>query len=314
MTQPQLVALLGTSDVGTAMARGLVQAGYRLRVWNRVRERAEPLGELGAHVAGTPAEAVSGADVVITMLATAESVAATVARAAGRFRTGALWIQASTVGLDGVSRLAKVASNHGLVFLDAPVLVAAQWPAGQRPAVVLASGPDDARSRSLPVLEAIADRALWLGPAGRGTRLRLAATAWELTMIEGVAAALSLAQGLGLPPHLLLDAVRGTAVDAPALQRIGSGLLAGQDGYALSRPDPSHDARLAAEAADASGLDLTVLEAALAHVPPAEPEPELRLPGAASIAAGPGSVTAGPGSKGSGPGPKGAAAGDRASA
>ena len=70
------VALLGTGTMGAGMARNLAAAGLPLRVWNRTRGKAEPLAEVGATVAGSPAEAVRGADVVVTMLYDADSVAA----------------------------------------------------------------------------------------------------------------------------------------------------------------------------------------------------------------------------------------------
>ena len=65
------VALLGTGLMGAPMARNLLAAGHELRVWNRTRERAEPLAADGATVCDTPAEACAGAEVVVTMLADA---------------------------------------------------------------------------------------------------------------------------------------------------------------------------------------------------------------------------------------------------
>ncbi|NYV78497.1 NAD(P)-binding domain-containing protein, partial [Streptomyces sp. UH6] len=68
MTDTRTVAVLGTGIMGAAMARNIARAGHPLRVWNRSREKAEPLAADGARVAATPAEAVEGADVVVTML------------------------------------------------------------------------------------------------------------------------------------------------------------------------------------------------------------------------------------------------------
>ncbi|MGA8210094.1 MAG: NAD(P)-binding domain-containing protein, partial [Nocardioidaceae bacterium] len=68
MTERPTVALLGTGTMGTGMARNIAAAGIPLRVWNRTRAKAEPLAESGATVADTAADAVRGADVVITIL------------------------------------------------------------------------------------------------------------------------------------------------------------------------------------------------------------------------------------------------------
>ena len=65
------IALLGTGTMGAPMGRRLLAAGHGLRAWNRTRSRAEPLAAEGAAVLDTPAEAVAGADVVVTMLADA---------------------------------------------------------------------------------------------------------------------------------------------------------------------------------------------------------------------------------------------------
>src|SRR5690349_6824952 len=69
------VAVLGTGTMGTGMAHSLARAGYAVRVWNRSRERAEPLADVGATVCDTAADAVAGADVVLTMVWDADSVA-----------------------------------------------------------------------------------------------------------------------------------------------------------------------------------------------------------------------------------------------
>ena len=66
------VAVLGTGIMGAPMARNLAGAGHEVTVWNRTREKAEGLG---ANVAGSPPEAVEGAEVVVTMLADGPTVA-----------------------------------------------------------------------------------------------------------------------------------------------------------------------------------------------------------------------------------------------
>ena len=68
MTDQPTVALLGTGTMGAGMARNIAAAGIPLRVWNRTRSKAEPLAEAGAEVAGSPADAVRDADIVLTML------------------------------------------------------------------------------------------------------------------------------------------------------------------------------------------------------------------------------------------------------
>ena len=114
MNDQQLtVALLGTGTMGAGMARNISGAGIPLRVWNRTRSKAEPLADAGALVADTAAEAVRGADVVITMLFDTDSVVAALESARDGLAPGTVLLQQSTVGVEGTSRLAALARRAG---------------------------------------------------------------------------------------------------------------------------------------------------------------------------------------------------------
>src|SRR5215212_7188169 len=101
--------------MGAAMARNLLAAGMEVRAWNRTREKAEPLADDGAKVADSPAEATEGADFVLTMLADADAVAEAVeGDALSALADDGVWLQTSTVGLEGNERLAGIADEHGI--------------------------------------------------------------------------------------------------------------------------------------------------------------------------------------------------------
>ena len=259
------VAVLGVGTMGAGMARNLAAAGFELRVWNRGRERADALADVAASVADTPADAVRGADVVLTVLWDAASVADVLAEAAPGLAPGTLWIQSSTVGVDGAAELADVAAEHGLVYVDAPVL-GTKGPAEQGTLVVLASGPDDARDRCAPLFAAIGSRTVWVGAAGQASRLKLVANAWVLTAVEGIAECLTLAGGLGLDPALFLEAVRGGAMDAPYVGLKGRAMLAGEFDPAFALSGAAKDAGLIVAAARAAGADVAVIEQVRAHL------------------------------------------------
>ncbi|MGI8666697.1 MAG: NAD(P)-dependent oxidoreductase [Jatrophihabitans sp.] len=259
------IAHLGTGTMGLPIAANLAAAGFDLRVWNRSRDKAEPLTEQGAMVTDSPAEAVTGAAVVITMLYDADSVHDTIRQAAPGLADGAVWIQLSTVGVPGAQRLAELADELGLSYLDAPVL-GTKKPAEDGSLVILASGPDEARSRCQPIFDAIGSRTLWLGAAGSGSRLKLVANAWVLAVLEGIAESLTLATGLGLDPALFLDAVRGGAMDAPYVQLKGSAMLAGDWTPAFALEGAGKDAGLIIEAARAAGVEMPITAAALDFV------------------------------------------------
>jgi 3-hydroxyisobutyrate dehydrogenase len=264
MTDQPTVALLGTGTMGAGMARNIAAAGIPLKVWNRTREKAEPLAEAGAVVAESPAEAVRDADIVITMLFDADSVETALDQARDGLKRGAVLLQQSTVGVEGADRLAARAEELGLVYVDAPVL-GTKKPAEDGALVILASGPDEARDVVAPVFEAIGSRTVWVGAAGQGTRLKLVANSWVLTVVEGIAESLALARALGVEPRRFLEVVKGGAMDAPYVQLKGSAMLDGDFTPAFGLDGAAKDAGLIVEAARAAGADLAVIEAVQQH-------------------------------------------------
>lgn len=258
MTTPH-VALLGTGIMGRGMALNIVKAGIPLTVWNRSPEKA---ADLGAEVADSPQEAVRGAGIVVTVLSDAKVVEAVIREAAPE--PGTVWLQQATVGVDGCEHLAQVADELGLTYVDAPVL-GTKGPAEAGQLTVLASGPDDVRETVTPVLDAIGARTMWLGAAGQGSRLKLVANSWVLTVVEGVAESLALAKALGLDPQQFLDVVKGGAMDAPYVQLKGGAMLSGELDAQFPLWGAAKDARLIQEAGRAAGVDLAVIEAARRH-------------------------------------------------
>jgi 3-hydroxyisobutyrate dehydrogenase len=246
------------------MARNLAAAGLPVRVWNRSKDKADPLADAGAHVAGSPAEAVAGADVVLTMLFDAEAVVETMEAASGALGSDVVWVQSSTVGLTGEQRLSALAVDLGVTYVDAPVLGTRQ-PAEKGALVVLAAGPEEVRHRVQPVFDAVGQRTMWVGEAGGATKLKLVANAFVLTVLEGVAQSVSMADALGLDPRLFLEAVAGGATDAPYVQLKGAAMVNGQWDSAFSLSGAYKDAGLIAEAMRANGVDTAVIDAIRSH-------------------------------------------------
>ncbi|RBM19003.1 NAD(P)-dependent oxidoreductase [Streptomyces sp. PT12] len=254
------VSVLGTGIMGFAMARNLCRAGFDVRVWNRTRAKAEPLAADGARVTDTAAEAVDGAEVVLTMLHDGAATLSAMRAAEPSLRSGTVWIQSGTTGLDGLPPLTGFARERGLSFVDAPVL-GTQQPAETGQLVVMASGPATARERAEPVLAAIGRRTLWLGDeAGAGSRLKLVCNSWALAVTHGAAEAMALARALDVDPQRLLDALEGGTLDMPYL-RIKAEVIRSDDYTPTFAVDTAEkDARLilaAAERADVR-LDLAM--------------------------------------------------------
>jgi 3-hydroxyisobutyrate dehydrogenase len=253
------VAFLGTGIMGAPMARNVRAAGHEVSAWNRSREKAEPLASAGVTVAGSVAEAVAGADVVVTMLADAQAVEAVVEEALGAL-DGAVLVQMSTIGLAATDRLAERADAAGVAFVDAPVSGTRQ-PAEQGKLVVLASGPEAVRERVDPVFDAVGAKTVWLGEAGSAQRLKLVLNTWLLGLTEALAEAIALAEALGVDPRTFLETIDGAPVGAPYAQVKGPMMIDGEFPPAFPLALAAKDAGLALEAAEAAGLRLGALAA-----------------------------------------------------
>ncbi|SPL91092.1 3-hydroxyisobutyrate dehydrogenase [[Actinomadura] parvosata subsp. kistnae] len=247
--------------MGLPMGRNLARAGLRVSVWNRTRDKALPLEADGAVVAHSPAEAVEGADVILTMLSDGDAVHDAVTAAAPVLRAGQVWAQMSTVGLAATDRLAALADRHGLTYVDAPVQGTRQ-PAEQGKLVILASGPDTAQEALEPVFGALGQRTLWLGPAGAGTRLKMATVSYGISLTAVVAESLSLAQGLGLDPDLVRQVVTGGPMDSAYFQAKAKAILEGDFTPSFTVRNAEKDTRLIHEAGAAVGVRLDVVAAA----------------------------------------------------
>lgn len=255
------VAVLGTGIMGSGMARSLLRAGFDVVVWNRSAEKTGPLAEAGARVAETPGEAVADAGTVLTMLFDADSVAGVVGGCSGAFAPDAVWLQCTTVGVDGARQLAELASRHGLRTLDAPVL-GTREPAEKGELTMLVSGPAELRPAVDPVLAAVGGRTHWAGETyGAASRLKLAASAWGATAVSGVAQSLALARRLGLEPRQFLDAVAGSAVDAPAVRLKGAAMIEEDWTPSLGIGNLLKDLDLVKAAMEGSHTDSALLDA-----------------------------------------------------
>jgi 3-hydroxyisobutyrate dehydrogenase len=183
------VAVLGTGVMGAPMARNLLKAGFQVRVWNRTPDKARVVAAEGAELAETPAEAVREAAFVITMLTDTAAVLAVMGQAAESVPDDAIWLQTS-MDTD-LERAARLAEDHGITFVNCPVLGTRET-AKQGRLVVLASGRGHLLDRAQPIFDAIGLKTVRLEPeAGRARRMKLVANAWTVAVAESLRAQLS---------------------------------------------------------------------------------------------------------------------------
>lgn len=261
------VAVLGTGIMGFPMAGRLLDAGFSVTVWNRTREKAEPLSERGATVADTPAGAARDADICLTMLTDAAAVAAAMDGPDGALSAlpdGAVWLQMSTVGEQGWHELADLAARAEVTIVDAPVL-GTRKPAEDGTLRILAAGPEQAVLRCQPVFDCVGSVLPGVGQAGNGSLLKLAVNSWLLAITDATATAVTLAQAFGLDGHLFLDAIDGTASDCAYAHVKGEAMLADNFAASFTAAAAAKDARLVAAAANARPISTDVIDAIAHH-------------------------------------------------
>lgn len=257
------VAVLGTGVMGAGMVRSLLRAGLEVDAWNRSPGRAEPLAADGARVHASAGEAVADADVVVLMLFDADAVLAVMAEALPAAEHGPVWVQASTIGLDGTSAAAELASRFGAPFVDAPVLGTKQ-PAEQGSLVFLAAGATELRDRVAPAFDAMGSKTIWVGEEpGRGSALKLVCNSFVGTLTAAVGQSVALATQLGIDPELFLDALDGGASDSPYVHVKGRMMIERDYPASFALDGVRKDFGLIAEAERRSGTSTALTEAVL---------------------------------------------------
>lgn len=244
--------------MGGRIAVRLLQAGHNVVGWNRSPGKAADFETAGGQVAATPAQAVRRAEVVITMLADINavlSVAVGPGGFAGSLDRSATVIEMSTIGPDGVARLADaLPPDAGL--LDAPVLGSiTEVDAGDLE--IFVGGPQDLVDRWMPLLRDLGTPTHF-GPLGTGAAAKLVANSTLLATLGLLGETLALADGLGLSRDQAFAVLALTPLAAPAQRRrsaIESGHFQHRFGLSLARKD----AELVAAAAAAHGVDLRLL-------------------------------------------------------
>ena len=255
------VGVLGVGAMGSAMATNLLAKGFDVRVWDRTWEKSKVLEGVGARACPGVEAAVLDADAVITMLADGPAVLATMERALPAMRSGAVWIQTSTIGVSATEQaIASAKRRSDVAFVDAPVS-GSIGPARAGTLTILASGPKPAIDALHELFAALGRRTIHLGDAGAGSRMKLVLNAWLAALVEGTAEIAVLAKTLGVPLERIVECLDGGPLDAPMvrakLAKIGSGVFDPEFSLAMA----AKDVRLALQAEAQGGGNLPMLEA-----------------------------------------------------
>ncbi|MEM9535720.1 MAG: NAD(P)-dependent oxidoreductase [Cyanobacteria bacterium P01_E01_bin.45] len=217
--------LIGTGLMGFPMAMQLLKAGLTLSVFNRTREKAQPLIEHGATISSTPGDVLAAADCVLLMLTDTAAIRSTIlsedARPHLAHRT---IIQMGTITPSESRILAEEIQAVGGEYLEAPVLGSIpQVKDGSLIVMVGATEQQFADWRSL--LQVFGPEPTLVGPVGTAMALKLAMNQLIAGLTNAFALSLGFVQRQGVDTDTFMDVVRGSALYAPTFDKKLSRML-----------------------------------------------------------------------------------------
>ncbi len=212
------LGFIGIGNMGSRIAKRLLEHGYQVIAYNRTREAAEALVKYGATVAESIAELASKADVILSSLTNDDAIKSVYADPEGVFahmRRGSAIVEMSTV-LPATSRqLYELSREAGVKFLDSPV--SGSTPSAEDGTLTLFCGGDEELFQAAqPIFSSIASQYFYLGGSGSGTAMKLVANTLLGVGMQAIAESVALGQKEGLDRHRLLEVLSHTAVIAPA--------------------------------------------------------------------------------------------------
>jgi len=201
------IAFIGLGNMGGPMAANLVKAGHDVTGFDLVAENLENLAQAGGTPASTVAEAVSDAEVVISMLPAGKHVTAVYTGedgVLGNTPAGALLIDCSTIDVTTAREIAQKAADKGFDMLDAPVSGGIMGAQGAT-LTFMTGASDEAFARAEPVLAQMGKNIIHAGGPGNGQAAKVCNNMLLGISMIGVSEAFNLADKLGLDRQKLFD-------------------------------------------------------------------------------------------------------------
>jgi 3-hydroxyisobutyrate dehydrogenase len=220
------IGIAGTGKMGAAMAVRLQSLGHQVTVWNRTRQRAQPLLDAGIGWAETPQALADSTDVVISIVTNEQALDDVYCAPQGLFsakQPARLFIEMSTVPPAKQEAMAGLAKAAGVDYLECPVS-GSIGPAREGKLMGFAGGEANALARARPVLEGLCRRVEHVGMHGAGARMKLAINLPLMVYWQTLGEALSIIEPLGLDPKLVVELFSESS-GGPNMLKIRGGML-----------------------------------------------------------------------------------------
>ena len=230
MSENTTVAVIGLGIMGGPMAKNLVKAGFDVIGYNRSQDKIDALVADGGRGASSLAEAVADADVIITMVPDSPDVEGLVNGEDGlaaNAKSGAIWIDASSIRPDVAKSVAEVATKAGLRPLDAPVS------GGEAGAInaalsIMVGGEKATFDEAMPVMEAVGKTIVHVGPSGAGQTVKAANQLIVAGTIQLVAESLVFLEAYGVDTEAAIKVLAGGLAGNRILDNKAANMVAGE--------------------------------------------------------------------------------------
>jgi 3-hydroxyisobutyrate dehydrogenase-like beta-hydroxyacid dehydrogenase len=222
---------VGLGVMGTAITRRLLDAGHTVTVWNRTREKAEPLLEAGARSADSPREVAEQSEVVFTMVTNTAAVQAVTEGPDGilaGLAPGKVYVDMSTASPANTRALAEKVAAVGAEMLDAPVS-GTSITIEQGKASVMVGGDEDAFERVKPVFEAIGPKVFHIGPSGSAVTLKIAINLQLAVQMLAFGEGVLLAEKSGIARERVVEVMLASVIASPMVAYRGPLVLGHPD-------------------------------------------------------------------------------------
>jgi 3-hydroxyisobutyrate dehydrogenase-like beta-hydroxyacid dehydrogenase len=223
------LGFVGLGNMGSGIARNLIKAGHTLTVYNRTKSRAEELQPLGAKVAGTPGDAASDAEVVITMLADDHAMEAVVfgpGNILESLPSAAVHVGMSTISVALSRRLAALHKEKRQRYIAAPVFGRPDAAAAGK-LFIVAGGAADQIERCQPLFTAIGQKTFVAGEEAFAANVfKLAGNFMITTVIESLSEAFALIRKSGLDSNRFLEVLTESLFTSPVYRNYGAMIAA----------------------------------------------------------------------------------------
>ncbi len=217
------IGWIGTGVMGAAMCGHLLAAGHRLTVFNRTREKAQPLLDKGASWADSPKAVAEQSDIIFTMVGFPDDVKQVILGDDGVLagaRKGAVVVDMTTSSPDLAQTISRACADKGLKALDAPVS-GGDIGAREGTLAIMAGGEDSVFQAVLPFFQIMGKTISLMGAAGAGQHTKMTNQILIAGTMIGVVESLLYAKQAGMDAHRVIDIIGQGAAGSWSINNLG---------------------------------------------------------------------------------------------